>query len=113
MKAVFNRIILAALLALLLDSASAATKGIIVASEPGNAIEINLELEDWMVDRAIWGSFERNMDSDHPLVIEDWMIFNDLWMYDGHLSREETDKKLEVEQWMLNEFTTEGHMIQM
>ncbi|HZH71419.1 MAG TPA: hypothetical protein VFD91_02910 [Mariniphaga sp.] len=44
-EAVFKRIILVKLFALLFESASATKKDVMVVSKPGNTTEMNLELE--------------------------------------------------------------------
>ncbi len=104
MKTRISQILFTALVAFFLIGGNVNAKGteLEIASSYENTEETSLILEDWMTEDNFWIVSESEFtDNESELILEEWMIENSLWS-DKYLQvEEETDSKLELENWMI------------
>ena len=104
MKNILKQIIAGTVIALLLLVGNVKASEIKTTSL--EAIETNLQLENWMTDETVWTPFslEFVQESDANLELENWMTCAESWNLNFNVS-EEFEAELQIEDWMINDET--------
>ena len=72
--------------------------------------EETLELEDWMINEALFNgnSIDAKVETEEALELETWMSDENYFESSVYQVMEETETELKIEGWMLNENSFEG-----
>ena len=108
MKTTMKQLTAGTILALLLLVGNAQAKGTEAKASSHDAIETELQLENWMIDDSIWNTntiafVEMEQETEGNLDIETWMTSENTWEVVNTIEvQNETEKELQVENWMIN-----------
>jgi hypothetical protein len=93
-------------IAILLLVGHAKASEIKTSASSHEAIEITLQLENWMTDETIWNtnSLEFVVETETSLELENWMTNSESWNL-NNIFVNEAELALELEDWMSNDAT--------
>ncbi|MCG6187237.1 hypothetical protein [Maribellus maritimus] len=92
-------------------SEAAKTKG-----KTHKAVEITLQLEQWMTDENIWNTIALNTtefgrETEAELELENWMTNGSSWNLNSSFA-EEMEAELAIESWMMSDESWEANKIE-
>ena len=107
MKTTFRYLITETLIALLLLTVITTTHATETKNSSLEALETELQLENWMVTGAIWNTnafdvTDFNQLADSKLEFENWMSNDNFWNLSVNID-EGNDAGLELENWMFDD----------
>jgi hypothetical protein len=107
MKTTMKELAAGTFIALLLLVGNVKAEGTETKASSHESIESTLQLENWMIDEAIWNSNSLNIsefvqETETGMDLETWMTSSETWNFNTNFV-EETEAGMEVESWMTSE----------